>query len=127
MSKRKGSNAERELIKLFWSRSWGAVRVAGSGSMRFPSPDVLAGNKTRRLAIEVKTTKEDKKYFSRDEIKQLLNFALYFGAEPWLGVKFPNKKWSFMNPEDLEQTKTQVVFKENSKKLLSFEELLGII
>ena len=57
MSKRKGTNAERDLIKLFWSVGWAAVRVAGSGSMQFPSPDLLVGNKIRRLAIEVKTTK----------------------------------------------------------------------
>ena len=97
MSKIKGSNAEREVVKKFWASGWGAARIAGSGSMHFPSPDVLAGNKIRRLAIEVKITKENKKYFPKEEIKQLQNFASYFGAEPWLAIKFSQQKWIFVN------------------------------
>lgn len=43
--KSKGINAEREIIHLFWSMpGWTACRVAGSGSMKYPSPDVIAGN-----------------------------------------------------------------------------------
>lgn len=123
MSKRKGTNAERELIKLFWEVGWAAVRVAGSGSMQFPSPDLLVGNKIRRLAIEAKTTKEDKKYFSTEEIKQLLVFSSFFGAESWLAIKFSRCNWVFVNPEDLEKTKENFVFKNSSHKGLSFTEL----
>ena len=123
MSKRKGTNAERELIKLFWGIGWAAVRVAGSGSMQFPSPDLLVGNKIRRLAIEVKTTKEEKKYFSKADIKQLLVFSSFFGAESWLAIKFLHSEWVFVNPEDLENTKENFVFKKTSHKGLSFTEL----
>lgn len=127
MSKIKGSNAERELVKLFWSVSWACVRSAGSGSMHFPSPDLLAGNKVRKLAIEVKFTKSDKKYFAKEEIKQLLNFSKYFGAEPWLAIKFARFDWMFVNPEDLKETKTNYVYKKNSLKGLSFEELINSV
>jgi Holliday junction resolvase len=125
MSKIKGSNAERELVKMLWSCGWGAIRSAGSGSMQFPSPDVLAGNKVRRLALEVKAIKEDKKYLSDEEVKQLLNFSDYFGAEPWFAIKFTNYGWVFVNPEDLEKTKGGYAFSKNSseRKGLSFEEL----
>jgi len=123
MSKIKGSNAERELIKKFWAQGWAAVRVAGSGSMHFPSPDILAGNKIRRLAIEVKSTKDNSKYFPFEEIKQLYNFASYFGAEPWIAIKF-SKDWSFVNPEDLDKTKNNYVFYKNSSKGLKFEDLI---
>jgi holliday junction resolvase Hjr len=127
MSKIKGTNAERELIRAFWGNGWAAIRSAGSGSMHFPSPDILAGNKIRRLAIEVKATKETKKYFSEEDVKQLLNFSEYFGAEPWLAIKFPGAFWVFVNPEDLEKTKENYVFnRENAKiKGLSFDELIG--
>ncbi len=47
--KSKGSAAERELIHKFWANSWGAIRVAGSGSSQFPSPDILVGSKIERL------------------------------------------------------------------------------
>jgi Holliday junction resolvase len=127
MSKRKGTNAERDLIKLFWSFGWGAVRVAGSGSMHFPSPDILAGNKVRRLAIEVKTTKSSRKYFTHNEIKQLYNFSDYFGAEPWLAIKFSRTEWVFVNPEDLDETGKNYVFARSKcqSKGLSVKELLG--
>ncbi len=125
MSKIKGTNAERELIRMFWAAGWGAIRSAGSGSMQFPSPDILAGNKIRRLAIEVKITKESKKYFSEEEIRQLVAFSGYFGAEPWLAVKFAGAAWSFIPPDNLDKTKENYMFSKESaeKKGLSFDEL----
>ena len=117
MSKSKGSNAERDLIRRFWA--------AGSGSMHFPSPDILAGNKIRRLAVEVKITKEDKKYFPKEEIKQLINFSSYFGAEAWVAVKFPGAEWMFANPEDLDDTGSNYILKKESHKGLSFSEVTG--
>jgi len=108
---------------LFWSVGWAAVRVAGSGSMHFPSPDLLVGNKIRRLAIEVKATKEEKKYFSKKDIKQLLVFSSFFGAEPWLAIKFIHTNWVFVNPEDLEKTRNNFVFKKECRKGLSFKEI----
>ena len=53
-----GINAERELIHLFWSSGWSAVRIAGSGSSHYPSPDLIASNIARKLAIEAKVTKD---------------------------------------------------------------------
>ncbi|MEK6916280.1 MAG: Holliday junction resolvase Hjc [Nanoarchaeota archaeon] len=126
MSKRKGSNAERELLNMLWAASWAAIRSAGSGSMHFPSPDILAGNGIRRLAIEAKATKDIKKYFSPEEIKQLINFAQYFGAEPWLAIKF-SSSWVFVNPEDLRKTANNLAFfeKDAENKGLSFEKVVN--
>ena len=70
-AKQKGSIAERELIQMFWGASWAAIRVAGSGSSQFPCMDVLAGNGSRNLAVECKSTKYDKQYFKQEQIKQL--------------------------------------------------------
>ena len=53
MVKHKGSNAERELVAMFWETGkWSALRIAGSGRMNFPSPDVLAGDGSRVFAID---------------------------------------------------------------------------
>ncbi|MEM3373774.1 MAG: Holliday junction resolvase Hjc [Candidatus Woesearchaeota archaeon] len=126
MSKIKGTRAERELIKMFWASGWAAIRSAGSGSMHYPSPDILAGNKLRILAVEVKFTNEDKKYFSEEDKKQLINFSEYFGAEPWIAIKF-STTWVFVNPEDLKKTKEGYVFsiEDTEIKGISFEELIG--
>ncbi|MBI1968975.1 Holliday junction resolvase [Candidatus Woesearchaeota archaeon] len=106
LSKAKGTNAERELVKLFNEAGWSCIRVAGSGSSKYPAPDILAGNALRRVAIECKITKEQKKYFPHDEIEQLRLFSSRFGAESWIGVKFPGEPWHFVLLEDLEDTGT---------------------
>lgn len=127
MSKRKGSNAERELVKLFWEKRWAAIRSAGSGSMHYPSPDLLVSNAIRRLAIEVKSTKDNKKYFKNEEVKQLINFSKYFGAEPWIAVKFQKQNWVFINPENLEVIGENFVFRnENIEIGLTFFELIEL-
>lgn len=126
MSKRKGSNAERELVRTFWSRGWAAVRVAGSGSSHYPSPDLVVGNLGRRLAIEAKITKETKKYFPREEIRQLLYYCKIFGAESWIAIKFPKMVWKFISPEDMEETPQSYVVSAEllERRGVTFEELI---
>lgn len=102
--KAKGTKGERELVKFFNECGWGAIRIAGSGSSKYPSPDILAGNAIRRIAIECKVTKERKKYFQNEEIEQLKTFSQNFGAESWIGIKFPDVSWYFLTLEDLENT-----------------------
>jgi holliday junction resolvase Hjr len=101
--KAKGSKGERELVKFFNDNNWCAIRAAGSGSSRFPSPDVLAGNAIRRVAIECKVTKDSNKYFLKSEIEQLRFFSRQFGCESWVSVKFPKEPWYFLMLEDLEE------------------------
>ena len=109
-------------------KSWAAIRVAGSGSMKYPCPDVLAGNAIRRLAIECKSVGDTKKYFTKQEIDALAKFSLIFGAEAWVGVRFDNKKWFFVNLEDLKENDSSFVltFANAQQKGLVFEELLGV-
>ena len=102
--KAKGSKGERELVHFFNNNGWGCVRIAGSGSSPFPAPDILAGNASRRIAVECKVTKDRKKYFPQDEIEQLRTFCQSFGAEAWIGLRFPEEPWYFVSVEDLETT-----------------------
>lgn len=123
--KSKGINAERELIHLFWKNGWAAIRVAGSGSMKYPCPDVIAGKGSRRLAIECKASADDRKYLTKKEIKELEEFARLFGAESWVGVRFDKLKWFFVSTRDLEETKQSnyVSLDTAKRKGLLFEEL----
>ena len=124
--KSKGINAERDLIHKFWGAGWASVRVAGSRSMRYPSADILATNKIRKLAIECKTAKEPWKYVEKEDIEQLKTFSDLFNAEPYLAMKFNKKEWLFLTLEDLEET--DKAFMINVKKAeikgISFEELI---
>ncbi len=127
MSKKsRGINAERDLIKKFWANGWAAMRAAGSGSQQYPSPDIIVGREGRRFAIESKLTTEKRKYFPREEIRDLEYFASTFGAEPWLAVKFKGKEWYFFHPEDLIQTEKSYLATEDlaSMKGILFEELI---
>lgn len=124
--KSKGINAERELVHLFQQNGWSSVRIAGSGSSKYPSPDVLASNAIRRIAIECKTLKEGKKYFSEEDIDQLKQFSSKFGTESWIGMKFGRMPWYFLSLDDLEKTGKNMAISTDlaQKKGLKFEELI---
>lgn len=125
-AKSRGINAERDLIHKFWSKGWAALRAAGSGSSQFPSPDIIASNNVRKIAIECKLTTATRKYFTSDEVRHLKYFAEKFGAEPWLAVKFFRKEWYFFTIEDaIETNRSFVVTLERAERLgITFEELV---
>jgi len=125
-TKSKGINAERELIHLFWAKGFAALRVAGSGSSRYPSTDLIVGNKDKKLAIECKTTREQKKYISREDIGQLKTFSTLFGALALVAVKFKGFDWFFLFLDDLgEKEKSYYIDIDIAKnKGLLFEELV---
>lgn len=125
--KAKGTKGERELVKAFNEAGWSCIRVAGSGSSRYPSPDILAGNAIRRVAIECKVTADQKKYLAPEEIEQLNVFSRRFGAEAWVGIHFPGEPWYFLLLEDLENTgSSRAVSLERAKqKGLTVEELMN--
>jgi Holliday junction resolvase len=108
-SKSRGINAERDLIHKFWQEGWAAMRAAGSGSSQFPSPDVLASNNVRKVAIECKLTTASRQYFSKQEVKELLYFSEKFGAEPWFAVKFFREEWFFFTVDDMKETDASYV------------------
>ena len=126
--KTKGSRTERELVQLFnKTGNWCAIRVAGSGLTKDPNPDVLAGTKGRTLAIECKATKSDYKYLEPEDIEQIVNFSDRFGAEAWFGIRFNNKGWLFLKPNQLEKTKNEnsiINKKIAEEKGITFENLI---
>ena len=125
-AKAKGTAAERELIHMFWAAKWAAFRAAGSGSVKYPVPDLIAGNSLRKLAIEVKSTKDSKQYLTPNDVDQILTFAHLFGAEPWFAIRFAQRSWFFINPEDLKETKQNFVINRKNAELkgLSFQEII---
>lgn len=125
--KNKGCNAERELIHLLWKHKFPCIRVAGSGSSRYPSPDIVAGNALRKIAFECKAIGDTYKHLSKHDIEQLVEFSKMFGAEAWLAVRFDKNDWLFLNPEDLNETDKGYSFNIDiaRNKGLLLEELIG--
>ncbi|MFH1400087.1 MAG: Holliday junction resolvase Hjc [Nanoarchaeota archaeon] len=126
-TKKKGTDAERDLIHKFWGAGWAAFRAAGSGSARYPTPDIIAGNNLRKIAIEVKSVKATRKYFSKQEVDDLLLFSAKFGCEAWLAIKFGPQPWLFVSPEDLSVTQAAGGISLEGARLkgLSFEEMVS--
>ncbi|MBI2133222.1 Holliday junction resolvase [Candidatus Woesearchaeota archaeon] len=124
--KAKGINAERELTHLFWERGWFPIRVAGSGSSKYPCPDIVAGNGIRRLAIECKSSSDEKRYITKDQIDDLAAFARMFNAEPWVGFRH-NADWFFLALDELKDSgkSLMVSFDIARNKGLSINELAG--
>ena len=127
MSKAKGSKAERELLHMFWAKNFATIRSAGSGSMKYPGPDLLVGNLVRRMAIECKSTKDSNVYLNEHDVQQLKDFSKVFDARSWFAVKFIRRGWLFISIEDLDKTPNGYVinFKKAELRGLSFEELIN--
>lgn len=127
--KQKGSRVERELVKMLWDADCAAMRApASGGATKKPLPDIIAGNGRIYLAIEVKTTSADHIYITSEKIKGLKEFSEIFGAEPFLGAKFKNKKWRFVHMDDLVKTRGEnykVTVDLAFSKGLEFDELIG--
>ena len=123
--KGKGTNAERELLHMLWRNNWACVRTAGSGSMKYDSPDILTGNHGKIIAIECKVTKSSHQYFSKEEIFSLRSFSHLFGAEPYVAVKFNGNGWSFFRINSIRETEKNFCVSKNNieDKPLSFEDV----
>ena len=125
-AKGKGSAAERDLVHKFWKAGWAAHRIAGSGSNHYPSPDLLAGNGYRRIAIECKAVGSANKNLTKKEVDELVEFAQKFGAEAWIGVRFNHQEWLFLPVDDLRKAEKSygVSLTLAQKKGLTFAELI---
>ena len=101
--KQKGTIAENELIHKFWENNYAALRTAGSGSSKYPSPDLLVSNSNKVMALEIKVINSNKKYFKKKEIIELEEFSKIFGCESWVGIKFIENQWFFIPTFELKQ------------------------
>ena len=124
-----GTREERELVKMLWDADCAAMRApASGGATKKPLPDVIAGNGSIYLAIEVKSTSLERIYINAEKIDGLKEFAELFGAKPYVGIEFLRKKWRFICPEDLYKTKNNN-YRLNMDlafdKGLEFDEILG--
>lgn len=124
---RKGYRFERELLHKLWEIGFAAVRVPASGSMSYPSPDIVAGNGKTYLAIEVKMRSSLPLYISQDEITKLKEFSEKFGAKPLIAFKVKNLGWRFFSIDMLKKCKLGYKIDEELYHLgMDFDELRGL-
>lgn len=116
-NKSKGSNAERELVKIFTEQGWRALRVAGSGVNDDSPCDLIAGKIGKKgYAIEAKSSKQKNIYITKAQIEDFMKFALMLGLQPALAIRFNNHGWLFLDPAQMGDTgKNWVVSLKNAK------------
>jgi holliday junction resolvase Hjr len=124
--KSKGTFAERELIHKLWERGWYSVRVAGSGSTSYPSPDIIGGNGIRRIVVECKSSAEPVKYIIKAQIEELVTFAKKLGCEPWVGFRY-DSDWFFLSIDDLRDSGKSFMLSEEIVRMkgLSINQIAG--
>lgn len=104
-NKTKGSNAERELVKIFTEQGWRAVRVAGSGVGEESPCDIIVGKIGRRgYTIEAKSSKKNRIYITKSQIEDFILFSSVIGLPPVIAVRFNYEGWIFLKPEQLEDS-----------------------
>lgn len=128
MSK-KGSREERELVKMLWDADCAAMRApASGGATKKPLPDVIAGNGEIYLAIEVKSSSQERIYIDSGKIDALIEFSSKFGAVPYVGAKFKREKWRFVSIENLYKTRNENYRLDKElafEKGVELDELIG--
>ncbi|MEM1792617.1 MAG: hypothetical protein QXE92_00055 [Thermofilaceae archaeon] len=96
--KRRGYQAERDLVRMLRERGYKAVRVPVSAPSGEPLPDLFAVKGDRLLAFEVKSPRSGRAYFYREQVAKLHEFLAMFDLYPFrdavLAAKFPHK-WVF--------------------------------
>ena len=104
-NKSKGSNAERELLRIFTEQGWRAVRVAGSGVNDDSPCDMIAAKLGKKgFAVEAKSSKKSTIYITKAQIEDFVLFANIIGLKPVIATRFNYQGWIFVHPENLKDT-----------------------
>ena len=96
--KKRGYDAERELVHMLRDVGYSAIRVPVSAPSREPLPDVFAIKDDAILSIEVKA-QERYAYYKKDQVQKLFEFLeihkIYPRRYAIMAAKFKYKGWWF--------------------------------
>ncbi len=95
-NRRRGFQAERELVKKLWNHGFAVIRApaSGSGARRIFYPDIVAIYRGKVFVIEVKYRSSNGPiYISRDKMDKLLDFAKRANAQIFVAIKIKSRGW----------------------------------
>jgi Holliday junction resolvase len=125
--KKRGYDAERELVHMFRDVGYDAIRVPVSAPSNEPLPDVFAVKDDVILSIEVKSQARYA-YYKSHQVKKLFDFLnihkIYPRKYAILAAKFKYKGWWF-DIADLEEKNKDYMIKIN--KGFTWSQLLSKI
>ena len=96
--RKRGYQAERELVKKLRRYGFKSVRVPVSAPSAEPLPDVFAMKGNCILAFEIKALNAERVYFRKEQVEKLLDFLdmfeIYANKAAIICAKFPYR-WVF--------------------------------
>ncbi|MCX8159064.1 MAG: Holliday junction resolvase Hjc [Candidatus Pacearchaeota archaeon] len=117
-NKAKGSKVERELLDLLTENGWRAVRTAGSGVNDNSPCDIITAKLGKKgFAIEVKSSKKNAIYITKEQIEDFVLFANIIGLKPAIALRFNYEGWIFISPEQLKDTGKYLAISKDIAKL----------
>jgi Holliday junction resolvase len=122
--KKRGYDAERELVHMFRDEGYDAIRIPVSAPSKEPLPDVFAVKEDSILSIEVKSQARYA-YYKAHQVQKLFEFLdihkIYPRKYAVLAAKFKYKGWWF----DVAEKNQDYMIKINQG--LTWNELLNKI
>lgn len=120
--RKRGYQAERDLVKKLREAGFKSVRIPVSAPSKEPLPDVFATKGSCIIAFEVKAPNAEKAYFPRDQIKKLFDFLGMFEAYSIkfavIGAKFPYR-WVFKKVDKVDD----YLVHRNERSNINFEKI----
>ncbi|MCK4319141.1 hypothetical protein KAW38_01055 [Candidatus Micrarchaeota archaeon] len=122
---RKGSAAERELIKHFHDRGFAVIRAAGSGVSSL-SPDLMAFKKGMQYAIESKAIETENLAIKKEQFENLVKWEETTGITSYIGWRRKREQWVFIPLSVFKKNKGSYSINWKNAKLIgrSLQELV---
>ena len=120
----KGAKFERELVTKFQERGWMSLRAAGSGTIKYTIPDVVAIKGEKIILIECKSTKKASLSLKTPILSLKKILPISKKAQIFLAVKFLREKARFFPLRKLLRKKNFSISLIDD--YLTFEEILGV-
>jgi len=117
----KGAKFERSLVQKFQDKGFIALRSAGSGTIKFIIPDVVAVKKNKIIFIECKSTSKDRISLKKTilSLKKILPISK---AEIFLAIKFPRKEERFYKLKEILNKENYTI--SINEPYLTFEDII---
>ena len=115
-SKRKGSRAENELMKILMGAGFSAVRAAGSGTGS-PCPDILAFKGIDQYGFECKAVDKPNMQLRAEQIEDLIAWQENTNITAYIAWRIRGGKWLFVRTDYLKRNqKAYSLSLEDAKK-----------
>jgi len=103
-SKRKGSRAENELMKILMNEGFCAIRAAGSGTGS-PCPDILAFRGIDQYGFECKAVENPNLQLRKEQIEDLIAWQEKTNITTYIAWRIRGGEWLFVRTDYLKKNK----------------------